>query len=90
MRDAISAFENIDINSDGFIDISEAEKLVQESSSMNDSAGSAKARIEAFFKSFDVNGDRKISKAEWLTFYGNLFDNIFQNGLIDHPNANHQ
>ena len=48
---------------------------------MNDISGNANAKIEAFFKSFDEDGDQRITKAEWLTFYGKLFDEIIKNGL---------
>ncbi len=39
--------------------------------------------VDAFFKSFDLDGDNKISKSEWLTFYGNLFDDIYKSGQTD-------
>ena len=29
---------------------------------------------------FDLNGDRVISKDEWLMFYANLFDHAMQQG----------
>ena len=82
LRDAEIAFQSIDTNKNGKIDYSEALKFIQNSASQNDFAGNdAKARAEAFYKSYDEDGDQSISKAEWLTFYGKLFDEIIKSGL---------
>ena len=81
MRDAAIAFEKLDTNSDGNIDLSEAEKLIEQQSNFmgDDFTVSAKTKLDAFFKSFDEDGDRNVSKKEWLRFYGRLFDDIVEN-----------
>lgn len=76
LRDASIAFENVDVNNDGEIDYGEAEKLIKSSSSLDGMVDNANSKVDAFFKSFDEDGDKKISKSEWLNFYGKLFDNI--------------
>lgn len=56
--------------------------MLQESGQLKDQiGGNAQIKIDAFFKSFDDDGDRCITKNEWLNFYGKLFDNIVDNGL---------
>ncbi len=83
LRDATIAFESIDVNGDGTIDYGEAEKLIKASSTFNSllAAGGSDIKVDAFFKSFDEDGDKCISKDEWLHFYGKLFDNIIETGL---------
>ena len=81
MRDAEIAFERMDTNNDGTIDLDEAAKLVKDSGLNEDLDGNSKAKIDAFFESFDKDGDNRITKAEWLAFYGKLFDDIIKNGL---------
>ena len=81
LRDAGIAFESVDANNDGAIDLDEAEKLVKEYGLNEDIDSSSKAMIDAFFKSFDEDGDKSITKAEWLAFYGKLFDDIIKNGM---------
>ena len=39
------------------------------------------AKINEFLASFDTDGDGKIQKAEWLQFFGNLFDSVIAAGL---------
>ena len=83
LQDATIAFESVDVNGDGQIDIGEAQKLVKYSSIHKESVGSSQAMVDTFFRSFDTDGDNKISKSEWLTFYGNLFDDIYKSGQTE-------
>ncbi len=63
--------------------------MIMESSALDDQiGGNAQIKIDAFFKSFDDDGDRCITKNEWLNFYGKLFDNIVNNGLSPTPANN--
>ena len=39
------------------------------------------AKIKEFLDSFDTDGDGKIQREEWLTFFGNLFDSVIAAGL---------
>ena len=81
LRDATIAFDSVDTNGDGTIDYSEAEKLIKTCSFMDKIEGNSDTKVNAFFKSFDDDGDKSISKNEWLIFYGKLFDNIIEDGL---------
>ena len=87
LRDAEIAFVNLDTDGNGTISVSEAERLIKDSSSIDDTDDSIQTKIEAFFSSFDKNRDNVISKQEWLDFYGRLFDNIIEDGLrFSHAN----
>ena len=81
LRDATIAFNSVDTNGDGTIDYSEAEKLIKNSSFMDKIEGNSDTKVKAFFKSFDDDDDKSITKSEWLIFYGKLFDNIIKDGL---------
>ena len=81
MRDAEIAFVNVDSDGNGTISFSEAERLIKDSSYIDEPDESIKTKIEAFFSSFDKNRDNLVSKQEWLDFYGTLFDNIIIDGL---------
>ena len=85
LRDATIAFERVDIDGNGTIDYHEAEKLIKSNNSLNNFASNNENKIDAFFKSFDENGDKSISKKEWLNFYGQLFDNMIENSLGPKP-----
>ena len=43
--------------------------------------GGSEAEINQFISTFDTDGDGKVSKDEWLTFFGNMFDNVIAQGL---------
>ena len=83
IKDAEVAYDELDINGDGTVDFSEVEKLVSQSDSIKGIAGDVQAKIDAFFKTFDTDGDVKISKSEWLNFYRKLFDDVVRTGLVD-------
>ena len=34
------------------------------------------AQVDKYIKSYDVDGDGKIQRAEWLEFYGKVFDQV--------------
>lgn len=55
MRDAEIAFVHIDANGDGNISFSEAERLIKDASSHDETTDSTKTKLEAFFRSFDEN-----------------------------------
>ena len=78
---AAIAFDFVDINGDGTIVYSEAEKMIRSSSLMNSIDGDTDTKVNAFLKSFVDAGVKTISKNEWLNFYGKLFDNVISNGL---------
>ena len=45
------------------------------------SQAAREAKIKEFLDSFDTDGDGKIQKAEWLDFFGKLFDSVIAAGL---------
>ena len=85
LKDAEVAFDKLDANDDGAVELSEVEKLVANGNTVE--VSDAKAKIDAFFKTFDSDGDVKVSKSEWLNFYAKLFDDIVRNGLEDGVNS---
>ena len=80
---AEEAFNKLDINGDCEIDRDEVQKLAGEGAGLPDGATAEQkeAQIQEFFASFDADGDGKIQKAEWLNFFGQLFDSVISQGL---------
>ena len=58
-------------------------KLADQGNGLPDGASqeAKEAKIKEFLDSFDQDGDGKIQKAEWLAFFGNLFDSVISAGL---------
>ena len=81
LKDAEMAYDKLDTNRDGAVDLIEVEKLVGQSESIGGIGGGVQAKIDAFFKTFDTDGDVKVSKSEWLNFYTKLFDEVVKTGL---------
>ena len=83
MQKATEAFEQLDLDSNGLIERSEINKVSQESLGIPATSDPAQreAKIKEFFDTFDANGDGKISKEEWLDFFGKLFDSVIEAGL---------
>ena len=72
-------FDDADTNGDGTLD--RAEMIGQASAQFSGSEEEKQAEIDAILAQFDTDGDGKISKAEWLDFFGKLFDALIEKGM---------
>ena len=81
---ATEAFNELDLDGNGNVDKEEVRSLVTQGLGLPHSGNAAQreAKIAEFFATFDANGDGKISKEEWLGFFGKLFDSVIEQGLI--------
>ena len=73
-----AAFEGLDKDGSGSV---EREELASLMSAQAGGAGVDNTKIQEFFDTFDENGDGKVSKAEWLTFFGNMFDSTMNENM---------
>ena len=48
----------------------------------DNNADALKNKIKELFATFDANKDGVISKEEWVTFFGDVFDKVLTEGLI--------
>ena len=84
LQNATLAFEELDVNGQGNLKYHEAEKLIRKISSSDSSLiGKHEDKVDAFQKSFDEESNQIISKNEWLSFYGKLFDSVTENRFSD-------
>lgn len=83
LQSATLAFEELDVNGKGNLNFHEAEKLIKKISSSDNLTGNHKDKVDAFFKSFDEESNKIISKNEWLSFYGKLLDSVTENRFSD-------
>merc|ERR1719223_907488 len=67
-----AAFEGLDTDKNGYVDKQELEQLM----ASQGGPGVDQSKIDDFFKNFDANGDGKVTLAEWLDFFGNMFDTV--------------
>ena len=79
LANAEASFDELDLNNDGSVSKAEVIELSKKGSAIAGSADSAK--IDEFIATFDTDGDGMIQKAEWLEFFGNLFDSVIANTL---------
>ena len=80
IAEARQAYEKLDTNGDGHIDRDEL-KAHATAAGAKLTGGQSDADIDTFFATFDANNDGVVSKEEWLTFFGNLFDEVIKKGL---------
>ena len=81
LKNAELAYDKLDNNRDGVVDLNEVKKLVGQSESIRGIDGVDQAKVDAFFKTFDADKDAKVSKSEWLNFYSKLFDEVVKTGV---------
>ena len=80
IAEARAAYEKLDTNGDGHIDRDEL-KAHATAAGAKLTGGQSDADIDTFFQTFDANNDGVVSKEEWLTFFGNLFDEVIKKGI---------
>ena len=79
---ATEAFTQVDTDGSGFIEKNEiAQLLAKEGLGANAGEQEKEAKLKEFFETFDANNDGKVSKDEWLTFFGNFFDSVIAKSL---------
>ena len=81
LAQAEEAFNKLDANGDGEVDRTEICALAGAGLPENCDTDTKEKKIQEFLSSFDTDGDGKIQKAEWLSFFGQLFDSVIQAGL---------
>ena len=83
LEQAAEAFAKLDLDGNGEVDRAEIMQLAEQGQGLPDgsSAEAKEAKIKEFLDSFDTDGDGKIQKAEWLAFFGQLFDSVISAGL---------
>ena len=81
LTQAEEAFAKLDINGDGEVDRTEITALAGDGLPAGCDQATKDAKIKEFLDSFDTDGDGKIQKAEWLNFFGQLFDSVISAGL---------
>ena len=81
LAQAEEAFNKLDANGDGEVDRNEICALAGAGLPEGCDAAAKEKKISEFLNSFDEDGDGKIQKAEWLNFFGQLFDSVIQAGL---------
>ena len=78
LTQAEEAFNKLDLDGSGQIERDELATLAQQS---GQSFGGSEEEINNFISTFDTDGDGQVSRDEWLTFFGNMFDNVIAQGL---------
>ena len=76
MQGSEEGFAKIDTNSDGILDRDELRSLAKQGLP-NQSSEQIEASCNKYFAMWDANHDGKVSKEEWLQFYGDMFDNVY-------------
>ena len=64
-------YEALDTNGDGSVD---REELIAIARAQGGSHNVDEAQLAEFFTQFDANNDGKVSKDEWINFFGKMFD----------------
>ena len=78
LQAAAEMFNQLDLNGDGSVDRAELLAMTadpQRGESVPEDFRDKK--ITEFFQTFDANGDGLVQKEEWLSFFGDLFDQVF-------------
>ena len=76
LAQAEEAFNKLDINGDGEVDRNEICQLAGAGLPEGCDEETKNKKVQEFLDSFDSDGDGKIQKAEWLNFFGQLFDSV--------------
>ena len=71
LENVAKEFDQLDLDGNGMVD---REELVEVAKRSGDSSGVDSETLNGFFGQFDANGDGKVTKEEWLGFFGNMFD----------------
>ena len=80
---AIVEFDKIDADKNQNIDREEVTKMFSAAFTASDNNEAAlNEKINQLFDTFDSNKDGVISKDEWVTFFGEVFDKVLTEGLI--------
>ena len=72
------AFAEADADGSGFIDQAEVRKLLAKEGLASGDEATMAAKLKEFSDTYDKDHDGKVSRQEWLTFYGNFFDQVVE------------
>ena len=79
--EAVSAeFKKADADGSGSLDRNEIKAIVEKEQGKL-GAQATEDKINEFFREFDANGDGQVSEAEFLEFFGKMFDELIATGL---------
>ena len=75
LEDALKGFEALDLNDDGYVEKHDLIEMTKQCMDLTDED------VDDFFTTFDIRREGRVSKSEWETVFGNLYDSHIAKGL---------